>query len=118
MAFGQIDPARLQSEALKRWYLRSPAEIEEEREQKAASTYDAFFAPATADLASEQSTSNERTPGDHAWSSWQQLDGGPWRGERRSAVVLWSPSFDGRFASGLLGLLESAGLPELPWTHA
>jgi len=45
MAFGQIDPARLQSEALKRWYLRSPAEIEEEREQKAASTYDAFFAP-------------------------------------------------------------------------
>ena len=31
MAYGQIDPARLQGEALRRWYLRSPAEVEEER---------------------------------------------------------------------------------------
>ncbi len=32
MAYGQIDPARLDGDALTRWYLRSPADIEEERQ--------------------------------------------------------------------------------------
>lgn len=31
MAFGQVDPARLEGEALRRWYLRSPDEIDDER---------------------------------------------------------------------------------------
>lgn len=43
MALGQIDPARLQGEALRRWYLRSPAQIEEERRQAAQQAHDAFF---------------------------------------------------------------------------
>jgi mono/diheme cytochrome c family protein len=43
MAFGQIDPARLEGDALRRWYLRSPQEIEEERKAKTARAYDAFF---------------------------------------------------------------------------
>jgi hypothetical protein len=43
MAVGQIDPARLQGEALRRWYLRSPAEIEEERRLAASRAYEAFF---------------------------------------------------------------------------
>lgn len=43
MAFGQIDPARLQGEALRRWYLRSPAEIDEERRGAAHRAYRAFF---------------------------------------------------------------------------
>lgn len=43
MAFGQIDPARLQGEALRRWYLRSPAEIDEERRGVADRAYSAFF---------------------------------------------------------------------------
>jgi len=43
MAFGQIDPARLQGDALTRWYLRSPAEIEAERRQSAEQAYNAFF---------------------------------------------------------------------------
>ena len=30
MAYGQIDPARLNGDALTQWYLRSPADIEEE----------------------------------------------------------------------------------------
>lgn len=42
MAFGQIDPARLEGDALKQWYLRSPAQIEEERRQAAAGAYDSF----------------------------------------------------------------------------
>lgn len=45
MALGQIDPARLDGEALRRWYLRSPAEIEEERRVAGDKAYDAFFRP-------------------------------------------------------------------------
>lgn len=42
MTFGQVDPARLQGEALRRWYLRTPDEIEAERAAAAAQAYDAF----------------------------------------------------------------------------
>jgi hypothetical protein len=43
MAFGQIDPARLEGDALRRWYLRSPDEIEEERRKKTEQSYNAFY---------------------------------------------------------------------------
>jgi hypothetical protein len=43
MAFGQIDPARLNGDALRRWYMRSPADIEQERQQAAAQRYEDFF---------------------------------------------------------------------------
>jgi len=45
MAYGQIDPARLEGEALRRWYLRSPAEIEDARRSAADQRYDLFFSP-------------------------------------------------------------------------
>jgi hypothetical protein len=43
MAYGQIDPARLDGDALTRWYLRSPADIENERQAAAARRYADFF---------------------------------------------------------------------------
>ncbi len=43
MAYGQIDPARLNGDALTRWYLRSLADIEQEQRAAAAQKYDAFF---------------------------------------------------------------------------
>jgi len=43
MAYGQIDPARLDGDALTRWYLRSPADIEQERQVSAAQRYADFF---------------------------------------------------------------------------
>jgi hypothetical protein len=43
MAFSQIDPARLHGDALTQWYLRSPADVEEEKRQAASRAYDAFF---------------------------------------------------------------------------
>lgn len=43
MAFGQIDPARLEGDALRRWYLRSPEDIEDERLRRADQSYDAFY---------------------------------------------------------------------------
>lgn len=82
MAFGQMDPARLRGDALRRWYLRSPSDIEEERRQKAASAYDVFFTPPTTNRTFEQSPTSEGAKGDGSWSSWQQRDDGRWRGER------------------------------------
>jgi hypothetical protein len=43
MTFGQIDPARLQGEALGRWYRRTAGEIEAERVPSARQAYNAFF---------------------------------------------------------------------------
>jgi hypothetical protein len=43
MAYGQIDPERPEGEALTRWYLRSPADIEQERQANAAQKYADFF---------------------------------------------------------------------------
>lgn len=43
MANRQVDPSRLQGEALKKWYLRSPAEIEQERQAAAERRYNEFF---------------------------------------------------------------------------
>ena len=45
MANSQIDPARLSGDALSRWYLRSPADIEQERRAGSARRYDDFFSP-------------------------------------------------------------------------
>ncbi|SRR5258706_16229824 len=46
MAYGQIDPARLDGDALARWYLRSPADIQDERQAAAAQRYADFFGDA------------------------------------------------------------------------
>lgn len=45
MAFNQLNPALLQGEDLRRWYQRSPQEIEEERQAAAEARYQAFFHP-------------------------------------------------------------------------
>eukprot|EP01041_Mallomonas_annulata_P026928 gene26928-48386_t len=52
----RVDPARLEGDALSRWYRRSPQEIERERELRARRQYDAYFGgpgngAATEDLA-------------------------------------------------------------------
>jgi hypothetical protein len=43
MAVEQIDPGALEGDALRRWYLRSPADIEQERQDAAAQRYQDFF---------------------------------------------------------------------------
>lgn len=43
MTYGQVDPARLEGEALRRWYSRSPAEIRDERTAAVVRRYDEFF---------------------------------------------------------------------------
>jgi hypothetical protein len=43
VAFSSVDPSSLQGEALSRWYIRSPDEIEQERQAGRAQKYDMFF---------------------------------------------------------------------------
>jgi hypothetical protein len=43
----QIDPSRLEGEALARWYRRSPEDIDRERQAQEDRRYQAFFNPAT-----------------------------------------------------------------------
>jgi hypothetical protein len=53
MTFGQVDPARLQGEALRRWYLRTPDEIEAERAATAEDAYKRFFSLPNSGAASD-----------------------------------------------------------------
>jgi hypothetical protein len=84
MAFGQIDPARLEGDALRSWYLRSPSEIEEERRQAAARAHDAFFSqydndrPPGADPKHESRLAS--TP-DNSAIQWTSLGGDGGRAE-------------------------------------
>ncbi len=43
MPNGQIDPARLEGEDLRRWYLRTPEETEQEKQLAAAKRYQDYF---------------------------------------------------------------------------
>ena len=43
MAFGQTDPARLEGSALRRWYLRSPGDLEDEQRRRAEYEHQQFY---------------------------------------------------------------------------
>jgi len=49
----QVDPARLEGEALRRWYLRSPEDLELERQAAEAQRYDTFFDPTPREVEDE-----------------------------------------------------------------
>jgi hypothetical protein len=70
MAYGQIDPARLEGEALRRWYLRSPVEIEEERKSTAAAGYDQFFSPRNLDPRTSPCAVHQRQSGARMSKVW------------------------------------------------
>jgi hypothetical protein len=80
MAFGQIDPARLEGDALTRWYLRSPADIEEEKRQRAEQAYNAFFgqsgdSPSTAQA---RDLTPPPFPADASGPVWSQVGDNRW----------------------------------------
>lgn len=51
MPNGQVDPARLEGEALRRWYLRTPDEVQKERQAADGARYGSLYAPPPDDLA-------------------------------------------------------------------
>jgi len=88
MAFGQIDPARLDGEALRRWYLRSPVEIEDERRKAAANAYDAYFLPrseATRPAADGEAQAEAARGFDRDGFIWSQVGERRWSGSREPA---------------------------------
>lgn len=86
MAYGQIDPARLQGEALRRWYLRAPAEIEVERRKAAAHAYDSFFRPENpAPRSSPHQPHDAGRADDATCVAWTAIGDNRWRGIRLSA---------------------------------
>lgn len=87
MAFGQIDPARLEGDALRRWYLRSPAEIEDERRKAQERAYEDFFHPSG--RSRERVAADEAPTEDGAEAAgdgflWSQVGEHRWSGSRQS----------------------------------
>jgi hypothetical protein len=81
MAFGHIDPARLEGDALTRWYLRSPADIEEEKRQRAEQAYNAFFGQ-SGETPSDPPPSGDggnATSADLTPRTWTQVGPNRWR---------------------------------------
>jgi len=100
MAFGQIDPARLDGDALRQWYLRSPADIEEERRQAASRAHDAFFSQADdpqsagrPEAASTPAAPAGASPSDAAFTS-RQIGPNRFRSERAPADPAPGPAGD------------------------
>jgi len=88
MAFGQIDPTRLQGDALTRWYLRSPAEIEQEKRRQAEQAYNAFFGqPEGVQSDSPTDGSDDDTGSvDDSQATWTQVGPSRWRSSPASAA--------------------------------
>jgi hypothetical protein len=96
MAFGQIDPARLDGDALRQWYLRSPADIEADRQKAAAQAYDAFFG--LPDPTAEDDARVARRPerSDNSGASqliWTQVGPNQFRSERAPTNPAPAPAY-------------------------
>jgi hypothetical protein len=80
MAFGQVDPARLEGEALRRWYLRSPDDTEDERKRAATMAYDNFFSHPRAGRTSHAAAKADEQ-GDRPYEvDWNTAGPNRWRG--------------------------------------
>lgn len=94
MAYSQIDPARLDGDALTRWYSRSPADIEQERREAASRAYDAFFSrpdnlqsDGGTEAASIPAAASNDTSSPNADVVWRQIGANRLRSERASAPM-------------------------------
>jgi hypothetical protein len=95
MAYGQVDPGRLQGEAPRQWYLRSPADIEQERQERAARGYEDFFANGDPGSPTMSPTQDGVANGGGARSS---ADQNAWRGENELQGSSTSSMFRIRFS--------------------
>ena len=75
----QVDPARLEGDALRRWYLRSPEEIEEQRRLAAAERYAEFFdgSPARARQTNVAQAPRQASTGDGGGARYGNLHAPP-----------------------------------------
>lgn len=121
MAFSPVDPASLQGEALSRWYLRSPDEIEQERQAAQAQKYDAFFGGTEpADWPTTSSPPAYQDPsaaiGDDP--NWAANGVGRWQGQDQSAYGPAGGSQSGQFQLAAASQPAAApGIVNCPTCH-
>jgi hypothetical protein len=114
MAHGQIDPARLQGEALRRWYLRSPTEIDEERRSAADRAYSAFFSdPNSAPALEPAQRGDQRNSSPDARLVWNASGENRWRAGRTppGQSIAAQPADAGRYQ------LAAAASPRGFWDY-
>ncbi|WP_395671828.1 HNH endonuclease signature motif containing protein [Phenylobacterium sp.] len=79
MARRPIDPARLNGEALTRWYLRSPAEIQRERDQAEADSWHDYQLETRRQLEADPGPRNTVTPASAQDDLYIATGSGGWR---------------------------------------
>jgi hypothetical protein len=125
MVYSQVDPARLSGDALRRWYLRSPDEIAQERSAASTRAYDRFFSgSATASRTRPDAASPlHSADGPHdATILWTANSANGWQGRRADLPVIAAISqryavsapANGAGCKNCHGGLEPPALP-LPW---
>jgi hypothetical protein len=112
MAYGQVDPATLEGDALMRWYRRTPQNIADERRRAAADAYNRFFFPTRSDqsLGSDPATQDDQdSSADGVQASTSQDNGqaNAWPGFGAALSVAPTMVRPSTFASALgPGLLD------------
>jgi hypothetical protein len=119
MAYGQIDPARLAGEALTRWYLRSPADVERERQAAAAQNYHDFFGGADCTANQQDGTSIEQSSSDLDGPQSAQEGVGRWGPGGSLEDGVYRPAQDGIEKSAVAANVGNCvgchqGLPPVP----
>jgi len=114
MAESQVDPARLQGEALRRWYVRSPAEIEEERRAATQRRYEGYFGGAHVDAPEEDLTDLRRQQAEFAKVRRQADIENSWLAAGALAPVAVVAGLEGAGALGLRALRSPWAMPKNP----
>jgi len=121
VAFSPVDPSRLQGEALNRWYLRSPDEIEQERQAAQAQKYDAFFArtePADSPTASPAPAYQDSSAATGDGPTWEKNGTNHWRRWDQSGYGLAAAPQSGQFQLAAMSQPAAApGIVNCPTCH-
>jgi hypothetical protein len=83
-----VDPMSLQGDALRRWYLRSPDDIEQERQAAQDKKYEAFVAgirPGAATQIAATPSFQASTAPENYGVLWEATEPNRWRGEKLSS---------------------------------
>jgi hypothetical protein len=114
MAESQVDPARLHGEELRRWYMRSPAEIEEQRQVAAQQRYDSYFGRSRKDPPQEDLTELRRQQAEFAKVRRQADIENSWLAAGALAPVAVVAGLEGAAALGLRALRSPWAMPKNP----